>query len=110
MIDLIRGEPLAWSLCGEQHRTPSNLLAQSCKCRRKVRRHCPLAIGSNAELARKEGRTKFGQHAGDLAARWSVARRHRATRKSSVGGGQRPTDFGRVSTHRAMPLASKSPS
>jgi len=68
------------------------------------------AIGGDAELAWKECRTQLGQHACDLATRWAVARRHRATREGSVGSGQRTTKFVHLRTHRAMPLASKSPS
>jgi hypothetical protein len=59
-----------------------------------VRRHSRLAIGGNTELARKECCTKFGQHAGDLAARWSVARRHRTAREGGIGSGQRTTNPG----------------
>ena len=69
-----------------------------------------LTIGRNAELAWKECRAKFSQHAGNLATRWAVARRHRATRKGGIGGGECATKFVHLRTHRAMPLASKSPS
>ena len=87
-IDLIRGEPLAWSLGGKQYGAASDLLAQSGERRRKVCGHRRLAIGGYAELSRKERRTKLSQHAGDLAARWPVACRHRTTRKGSVSGGE----------------------
>jgi hypothetical protein len=75
-----------------------------------MRGHCRIAIGGDAELAWKECRAKFSQHACDLATRWAVARRHRATREGSVGGGECATQFVHLRTHRAMPLASKSPS
>jgi hypothetical protein len=87
-IDLICSEPLARSLGGEEHGAASDLLAQSGKRRRKVCSYRRPTICGNAEFTRKERRTKLGQHAGDLAARWSVARRHRTTREGSVGGGQ----------------------
>ena len=75
-----------------------------------MRGHCRIAIGGDAELAWKERRTQLGQHAGNLATRWAVARRHRATRKGGIGGGECATKFVHLRTHRAMPLASKSPS
>jgi hypothetical protein len=87
-IDLICSEPLARSLGGEEHGAASDLLAQSGKRRGEMCGHCHIAIGRNAELAWKECRAKFSQHAGNLATRWSVARRHRTTREGSVGGGQ----------------------
>jgi hypothetical protein len=59
-----------------------------------MRRHCRLAIGGNAELAWEECGTQLGQHARDLAARWSVARRHRTAREGGIGSGQRTTNSG----------------
>jgi hypothetical protein len=109
-IDLIRGEPLTRPLGGKQHRASSDLLAQTGERRGEMCGHCHIAIGRNAELAWKECRAKFSQHAGNLATRWAVARRHRATRKGGIGGGECATKFVHLRTHRAMPLASKSPS
>jgi hypothetical protein len=109
-IDLIRGEPLTRPLGGKQHGASSDLLAQTGERRGEMCGHCHIAIGRNAELAWKECRAKFSQHAGNLATRWAVARRHRATRKGGIGGGECATQFRCVRTHRAMPLASKSPS
>jgi hypothetical protein len=90
-INLIRCEPFTWSLGGEQHRAASDLLAQAGERRGEMRGHCRITIGRNAEFARKECRTKFGQHAGNLATRWAVARRHRATREGGIGSGKRAT-------------------
>jgi hypothetical protein len=67
-IDLIRGEPLTWSLGGEQHSAASNLFAQASECCGEMRGNRRLTISGNAELARKECRAKFGQHARNLAA------------------------------------------
>jgi hypothetical protein len=67
-INLIWSESLTWSLGGEQHGAASDLFAQAGKCRGEVCGNRRLTIGGNAELARKECRTKFGQHAGNLAA------------------------------------------
>jgi hypothetical protein len=67
-IDLIGGEPLTWSLGGEQYGAASDLFAQAGKCRGEVCGNRRLSIGGDAELARKECRTKLGQHAGNLAA------------------------------------------
>ena len=75
-----------------------------------MRGHRRLTISSNAEFTRKERGTKLSQHAGNLPARWPVACRHRTAREGSVSGGQRTTKFVHLRTHRAMPLASKSPS
>jgi hypothetical protein len=90
-INLIWSESLTWSLGGEEHAAASDLLAQSGERRCKVCGNRRLAICGNAEFTRKERRTKLGQHAGDLTARWAVACRHRTTREGSVGGGQRAT-------------------
>jgi hypothetical protein len=90
-VDLIWSESFTWSLGGKQHGAASDLLAQPGERRRKVCGYRRLTICGNAEFSRKERRTKLGQHAGDLTARWAVACRHRTTREGSVGGGQRAT-------------------
>jgi hypothetical protein len=109
-IDLIRGEPLTWSLGGEQYGAASNLFAQAGKGRGEMCGNRRLTIGGNAELARKECGTKFGQHASNLTTRWAVARRHRTASKGSIGSGQFTTKCSSINAHSVMPFASKSPS
>jgi hypothetical protein len=109
-IDLIRGEPFAWSLCRKQHGAASNLLAQTDECRTQVCGNRRITISGHTKLARKECRAQFGQHAGNLAARWAVARRHRTAREGGIGSGQFTTKCSSISTHRVMPFASKRPS
>jgi hypothetical protein len=87
-VDLIWSEPLAWSLGSKQHGAASDLLTQSGERHREMCGYRRLTIGRNAEFTWEERRTKLGQHAGDLTARWAVARRHRTTREGGVGGGQ----------------------
>ena len=109
-IDLIRGEPLARSLCRKQHGAASNLLAQTDECRAQVCGNRRITISGHTKLARKERRAQFGQHASNLTTRWAVARRHRTASKGGIGSGQFTTKCSSINAHSVMPFASKRPS